>query len=315
VGEQVLAGFREGFGSRVARMSDCKTLALPFARMLPELRHTLGRLSQPGRIPQVELAGGDRDFAIIVRHLTELDRRDRDLLADFGRRTGMRLFVQPGGYDTVTPLRQALDPDSGTQRGDDPHLSYTNADFGLCYQFLPTDFTQVNPYVNRALVRDALLGLAPRPGGVVVDLFCGIGNFSLAMARLGMRVLGLENAAGAVARATGNAANNGLSAWAEFALADLYDARCPELPEADYLVLDPPRSGAGPNLERWVDSPRLQRIAYVSCNPRSFAGDAARLADQGFELDEAGIFDMFPHTAHVETLGLFSRHGLARHRG
>ena len=304
VGDVLLAGFREGFSNRVARMSDCKTLALPFARMLPDLQQTLARLSRPDRLPQVELAAGDRDFAVVLRHLTDLDENDRQRLASFESRTGMRVFLQPGGYDTVSPLG-----------GGDPHLSYTNPDFGLCFRFLPTDFTQVNPYVNRMLVRRALLALAAPPGSVVADLFCGIGNFSLALARTGVRVLGFESAPGALLRARRNAALNGLSKRCEFVVADLYDARCPELVDCDGLLLDPPRSGAGENLARWVDSPRLRRIAYVSCNPVSFASDAAILAERGFELEEAAMFDMFPHTAHVETLGLFSRRSAVSSRG
>lgn len=297
VGDELLVGFREGFSNRVVRMDHCAVLAEPLVAALPELKRTLARLSRPDRIPQVELAGGDRHFAMVLRHLTDLDDRDRRLLETLSGQTGLRVFLQPGNYDTVTPLVE----------GDDRTLSYTNPDFGLCYRFEPTDFTQVNPHVNRLLVRSALLALDPRPGAHAVDLFCGIGNFSLALARSGVRVLGLEAAAGAVDRAARNARFNGLSGLAEFAVADLYDARCPDLPATDYLLLDPPRSGAGPNLARWVRAPRLQRIVYVSCSPVSFAADAAELAALGFELEEVGVYDMFPHTAHIETLGLFVR--------
>jgi len=297
VGGELLAGFREGFSNRVARMSDCKTLALPFAAMLGPLREALAGFEAPDRIPQVELAGGDRQFAIIVRHLAALGEGDQARLRDLEARTGVRVFLQSGGYDTVTPL----DPDRS------PYLSYANPELGLCFEFLPTDFTQVNPFINRALVQRALLALAPRPGAVATDLFCGIGNFSLALARRGVHVHGLESAPGAVARAERNARLNGLGGRAEFAVADLYDAACPDVPESTYLLLDPPRSGAGPNLERWAGSATVERIAYVSCNPRTFAADAARLARLGFPLQEVGVFDMFPHTAHVETLGLFAR--------
>ena len=294
---EVLVGFREGFSNRIVRMSDCKTLALPFVRMLPRLKEALGRLREPDRIPQIELAGGDRAFAVVVRHLAELDPQDHRVLAEFARVSGMRVYLQPGGHDSVTRL-----DDAGT-----PYLSYTNADFGLCYQFLPTDFTQVNPLANRALVRAALLGLGARPGTTATDMFCGIGNFSLALASTGVRVHGYEGAIGAVERARLNARLNGLTARAEFAATDLYDARCPDLPETDYLLLDPPRSGAGVNLRRWADWQKLERIAYVSCNPHTFAADAALLQSRGFCLEEVGIFDMFPHTAHVETLGIFAR--------
>lgn len=305
VGGQPLVGFREGFSNRVARMTDCLTLARPFAAMLPDLRETVAGLREPDRVPQVEVAGGDRAFAIIVRHLSELNDADRRLLADFGSRNGIRVFLQSGGYDTVAPLTPEVSP----------YLSYAVPELGLCLEFLPTDFTQVNPVMNRLLVQRALLALAPQPDERVVDLFCGIGNFTLALARRGARVFGFESAAGAVARAERNAVGNGLAGRAEFAAADLYDARCPALPDADCLLLDPPRSGAGPNLERWADSSRLSRIVYVSCNPRTFAADAARLSLLGFSLQEVGIFDMFPHTAHVETLGLFVRGHEAPARG
>lgn len=297
VGDRLLAGFREGFSNRVVRMDDCKTLALPFARMLPALQEALGCLRHPDQIPQVELAGGDHEQAVIVRHLVPLDDRDLQVLEAFGSRCGVRVYLQSGGYDTVTPLHA----------GADAYLSYENADYGLSFEFLPTDFTQVNPYVNRALVRSALLALRPRPGARAVDLFCGIGNFSLAMARSGLHVRGFEAAAGAIDRARHNARRNGLDGRAEFALADLYDARCPDLPVAEYLLLDPPRSGAGANLPRWAAGPALERIVYVSCNPHTFASDAVVLERAGFTLDEVGVFDMFPHTAHVETLGVFTR--------
>jgi 23S rRNA (uracil1939-C5)-methyltransferase len=302
---EVLIGFREGFGNRVARTGDCKTLALPFVRMLPSLRETLQGLRRPDRIPQIELAGGEREAAIVVRHLTELDEHELDGFIRFARRTGIRVYLQPGGYDTI----RRLDP------GAEEYLSYTLPDFGLCLRFLPTDFIQVNPLVNRALVRAALLGLDPRPGATALDLFCGIGNFSLALTRRGVRVRGYESSATAVARARFNAYGNGLDQWAEFEPADLYDARCSNLPDAEYLLLDPPRSGAGPNLERWAAGPKLERVAYVSCNPASFAADAAVLQSRGFVLEEVGIFDMFPHTAHVETLGIFARNAAAQARG
>jgi 23S rRNA (uracil1939-C5)-methyltransferase len=304
---EVLIGFREGFGNRIARTRECRTLAAGFVQRLPALAGALASLRRPDRVPQIEFAGGDRDVAILVRHLTALDEREHRVLLDFARLTDTRVYLQPGGYDTVWRL------DSGGNGAgappSDPHLTYSLADFGLCYRFLPTDFIQVNPFVNRALVRAALLGLAPRPGARVTDLFCGIGNFSLALARSGLRVFGYESSPAAVARARLNAQVNGLEDRAEFVVMDLYDARCPSLPESEYLLLDPPRSGAGENLQRWAACPRLERIAYVSCNPRSFATDAALLRDRGFDLEEVGIFDMFPHTAHVETLGIFSRNG------
>jgi 23S rRNA (uracil1939-C5)-methyltransferase len=298
VGGQLLVGFREGFSNRIVRMTDCKTLALPFANALPALQRTLAGLAQPHRIPQVELAAGDHSFAVIVRHLDALDAADRARLQQFSADRGFLVYLQGAGYDSVVPL-------DGQQ--DQAFLTYDNVDYGLSYEFLPTDFTQVNPYINRALVRAAMLALRPRSGAGAIDLFCGIGNFSLVLARLGLRVRGFEASAAAVERAQHNARRNGVDALAEFAVADLYDSRCPDLSEAEYLVLDPPRSGAGGNLSRWLAGPQLERVAYVSCNPRTFASDAAVLQQAGFALQQVGVFDMFPHTAHIETLGLFVR--------
>ncbi len=300
VGNQLLVGFRESFSSRVTRMDDCKTLALPFARSLPQLQEALSDLEQPHLVPQVELAAGDTEFAYIVRHLQPLTDADRSRLLSFAWESGGRLYLQSGGYDSV----HRLDPYDGPD-----YLAYSNLDFGLRYVFRPTDFTQVNPYINRSLVRSAVMALDPSPGATAADLFCGIGNFALALARLGVNVQGYENASASIERARLNASLNGLSDGAQFRVVDLYHAEGEALPAADFLLLDPPRSGAGPNLRRWASWQQLERIVYVSCNPDTFAEDAWLLQQMGFNLKEVGIYDMFPHTAHVETLGVFQRRG------
>jgi len=295
---ELLLGFREGFSNRIARMADCLTLARPLAQALPELAEVLGRSSVASQIPQVELAAGDSGAAFVIRHLAPLASADVQALAGFAATPGRTVLLQSAGYGSVRPLDGPLRP---------AYLSYANPDFGLLFEFLPTDFTQVNPAVNRELVRAAVLALDVRPGDRALDLFCGIGNFSLALARAGAQVYGLESGAGAVERAWHNAALNGLGARAEFAVQDLYDSPGPALPDARLLLLDPPRSGAGPNLQQWIAGVGLERIAYVSCNPETFATDAAVLQQSGFRLAELGVFDMFPHTAHIETLGLFVR--------
>lgn len=300
VDHRLLLGFREGFSNRIARMTGCLTLAQPLADALPELAEVLGRSSVAARIPQVELAAGDSGAAFVIRHLAPLTGADERALGRFAATPGRAVLLQPAGYDSVRLL--------GGQPGP-AYLSYANPDFGLLFEFQPTDFTQVNPWINRELVRAAVLALAVRPGDRVLDLFCGIGNFALALARAGGQVFGFESGAGAVERAWRNAALNGLGARAEFAVQDLYDSPGPALPAARLMLLDPPRSGAGPNLRRWVAGPGLERIAYVSCNPETFATDAAVLQQAGFRLAELGVFDMFPHTAHIETLGLFMRSG------
>ncbi len=303
VGGSTLVGFRETFSNRVARMDDCKTLTLPLANLLAPLKEVIGRLSVRHKIPQIELAGGDHEQAIIVRHLEPMQKEDLSLLTNFALESAVRIYLQPKGYDSIWLLAPTNAP---------RYLHYLNMDFGLCYQFLPADFIQVNPVVNRMLVRSALSHLDLQPGERVIDLFCGIGNFSLAAARLGARVTGYESAAGAVQRATHNAELNGLSQTVKFEQTDLYDSPCSELEEAQFLILDPPRSGAGENLIRWLSTDafeKLQKVVYVSCNPVTFARDAAMFERFGLQLSKVGIFDMFPHTAHVETLALFERRG------
>ena len=297
VGGAVLAGFRETLSNRVARMDSCCTLIPAFSALLAPLKKAIAELSAPDKIPQVELAAGDAGGAVIVRHLEMLNAADRRVLLEFAERSGVRLFLQSGGYDTVEELTAA----------ESPYLGYANHDYGLYFEFMPWDFTQVNLRMNRQLVRAAMLGLDAPSGSRVFDLFCGIGNFSLAAAATGARVVGYEGAPDSVARARHNAARNGLAARCEFGVADLYDPGCTLAGGADYVLLDPPRSGAGENLRRWMRTLAPQRIAYVSCEPGSFARDARVLKEAGFELTSAGIFDMFPHTAHVETLGLFRR--------
>ncbi|MGD8415671.1 MAG: 23S rRNA (uracil(1939)-C(5))-methyltransferase RlmD [Pseudomonadales bacterium] len=294
VGSRVLVGFREGFSSRVARMSACAILSEPLARLPGALGDLIGGLSRPERVPQVEVAAGDDAAAMILRHLEPLTAADTERLASFARMHRLRCYTQSGGYDTVRDVA-----------GAPPYLGYANVDYGLHFLFRPTDFTQVNLAMNRKLVRAALAGLAAPPGSRVLDLFCGIGNFSLPLAASGLRVRGFEASAEAVDRARLNAARNGLGDRCEFAVEDLYDADCLNLGQAEYVLLDPPRSGAGGNLAVWLRRSGARRVAYVSCSPASFAADAAVLNQAGFVLEQVGVFDMFPHTAHVETLGIF----------
>ena len=298
VGGEVLVGFRETFSNRVGRMTDCLTLTSQISALLTPLKALIGSLSCPDRIPQVEVAAGDQSTAMILRHLEPLTEADLTLIAEFSERLGVRAHTQSGGYGTV-----AAASDSARE----PYLGYLNPDFGLHFLFRPTDFTQVNLAMNRKLVRAAVAGLQAPAGAKVLDLFCGIGNFSLALASAGLRVRGLEAGADSVARAEMNARHNGLSDRCEFEVQDLYDADCLNLGRADCILLDPPRSGAGPNLSGWLETTGARRVAYVSCSPKSFAADAAVLDQAGFDLVKVGIYDMFPNTVHVETLGIFQK--------
>jgi len=298
VGEDVLVGFRESFSSRVTRMDACPALTPALSNLIGPLRSLVASMSRPDRVPQIEVAAGDDATALVLRHLTPLTAEDSVRIAAFGERFRVRCYTQSGGYDTVIPA---------SAEAHQPYLGYGNADFGLHFCFSPTDFTQVNMAMNRRLVRAAVDALSAPPDCRVLDLFCGIGNFSLALAASGLRVKGLESSVEAIDRARLNAARNGLDGRCEFAVQDLYDADCPAPGQAEYVLLDPPRSGAGPTLTAWLASGDVQRIVYVSCSPASFATDAATLCGNGYALEQVGIFDMFPHTAHVETLGVFQK--------
>lgn len=298
VGGQVLVGFRETFSNRVGRMASCLTLTTGLARLPGALKGLIAGLSAPHCIPQVEVAEGTDACAMILRHLEPFTEEDRRRIEAFSKDEGVRCYGQSGGYETVEPL---------STNARERYLGYANSEFGLHFLFDPRDFTQVNLEMNTKLVRAAVTGLNAPGDASVLDLFCGIGNFSLALASAGCRVRGVEASQASIDRAAMNACHNGLERWCEFAQMDLYDADCLEPGLAAFMVLDPPRSGAGPNLSGWLRSAVVERVAYVSCSPESFASDAGVLCRAGFSLEQVGIFDMFPHTAHVETLGIFQR--------
>ena len=296
VGDAPLIGFREHLSNRVARMDDCLVLTPRLGRLIKPLKVLVDGLSVRDAVPQIEMAAGDEDCALVVRHLRPLVAGDVDALRRFALRYRVALLTQAGGPETAVLLAA---PVGRTQR-----LGYAIPSFGLYLNFEPSDFTQVNLALNRRLVADVVRSLGP-PKGLTADLFCGIGNFSLPLARRGHRVLALEGDAGCIDRAKHNAAFNGLSGRCEFSVADLYQA--PDLPPGLGAVLvDPPRSGLGSALVEAL-SGRTDRLAYVSCNPATFAGDARHLVDLGFKLAEVAVYDLFPHTAHVETFGLFER--------
>lgn len=302
LGSGVAVGFRESFSARVARLTACQTLVPELGTMLQAYRSLIEQLRCADRIPQLEVAAGDARVQVIIRHLTDLAPEDRAALAAFElRHPRHSLLLQAQGPDSIVDL-------SG---GTPALLSYALPRFGLLFRFAAQEFTQVNPWINARLTADVAL-LARRSGANrALDLFCGIGNFSLPLARQGLTVYGLEAAPSAIDRARANARLNGLEDRCEFQVADLYDLeRSAVLPgaadSAPLMLLDPPRSGAGPNLLHWL-TPKLQTVIYVSCNPRTFATDAVVLEQAGLKLKRVGIYDMFPQTSHVETLGLFER--------
>ena len=293
----VLVGFRERAKPYVADCFQCNILDARVSAAIPDLRTLIQGLSIRDRLPQIEVAVGDTEVALVLRHLAPLSVEDHAALVDYATRSGFTLLLQPGGYDTITDLHGQ------------PPVSLTYVVENETIAFLPTDFTQVNPYINAQMVARALTHLELGASDRVADLFCGVGNFTLPIARRAGQVTGIEGEAGLVARARANAERNGLNN-VEFAVSNLEDTAAVavlSLTSADKVLLDPPRAGALTLLEG-LRFEQCQRLVYVSCSPVTFARDAAVLvAHHGFALIETGILDMFPNTAHVESLSLFVR--------
>jgi 23S rRNA (uracil1939-C5)-methyltransferase len=295
-----LVGFRERKRSFIADMAACEVVPARISRLLLPLRELISGLSIRERMPQVELAIGDRADTLTFRNLEPLAPADEHALRAFADAYGVQVFLQPGGPDTVTLLHPPqADP-----------LEYRLPEFNLVFPFRPTEFTQVNPAMNRVLVRRAIALLDPRPDERIGDMFCGLGNFSLAIARRGARVHGIEGNASLVARARANADLNGLAERCSFDVADLFGVT-PEswavLGVFDKLLIDPPRDGAI-ELVKALGSSGPARVVYVSCNPATLARDAGVMVHaNGYRLAAAGVVNMFPHTSHIESIALFER--------
>lgn len=292
-----LVGFREKRGSFIADVQRCEVLVPSVGERIHALRELVSGLSVRHRIPQIEIAAGDDDTALVFRHLDPLTAADCEALRGFARRHRVRVYLQPGGVESISPLWPE----------DPPPLRYRIPGFDLDFEFEPAEFVQVNAQVNRALVSRAVDWLAPGPRDRLLDLFCGIGNFSLAFARRGAMVHGVEASEAMVTAARGNASSNGI-ANARFETADLDNpAEVARVLSGEFtsVFLDPPRSGAARVAEQ-LGPPYPSRIVYVSCSPESFARDAAVITGRhGYRLESAGIVDMFPHTRHVEVIGQF----------
>ncbi|OGA24858.1 MAG: 23S rRNA (uracil(1939)-C(5))-methyltransferase [Betaproteobacteria bacterium RIFCSPLOWO2_02_FULL_67_26] len=293
-----LVGFHEKRSSYVADMGSCEVLPPRISALIRPLRELVSALSIRNRLPQIEVALGEGADVLVFRVLEPLLPPDTEALRRFADRHGVRLYLQPGGPETAAPMAAAAEAD----------LHYTLPEFGLKIRFAPTEFTQVNPAVNGVMVRRALSVLDPRPGERIADLFCGVGNFTLAVARSGATVLGVESSADLVRRAGRNAELNGLSARASFVERDLYRSAGDPLAglgRFDRMLLDPPRDGAVEVVKALPDD-GPQRLVYVSCNPGTLARDAAVLTQtRGYRLSAAGVINMFPHTSHVESMAVF----------
>ena len=295
-----LVGFHEKRSSYVADMDSCEVMPQRLSALIRPLRDLVSMLSIRSRLPQIEVALGAEADVLVLRVLEPLLPPDVEALRAFADRHRVRLFLQPGGPETASPMSEE----------DAADLYYALPEFDLKIRFAPTEFTQVNHAVNAVLVRRALMLLDPQPGERIADMFCGVGNFALAIARSGATVLGIEGNEELVRRATLNAEMNGLSNAASYIERDLYRMTGDPLAglgRFDRMLLDPPRDGAVELVKALPDDGPM-RLVYVSCNPGTLARDAAVLAQtRGYRLSAAGVVNMFPHTAHVESIAVFDR--------
>jgi 23S rRNA (uracil1939-C5)-methyltransferase len=294
--ERVLVGFRERGSPLLADLGRCEVLAAPVGDLITELAGLIGGLELKRRVAQIEVAVAENVTALVLRVLDEPLEADLAKLREFESRYGVALYLQPAGLDSVRPLSPPAVP-----------LNYGLPGLQAGIEFAPTDFVQVNGELNRLMVARALELLEPRATDRALDLFCGLGNFSLPLAQKLAEVTAVEGDAALVRRAAANAARNGIGNVrfhvANLAVEELQAAWAAE--RYDLVLLDPPRAGAREVLPLAAGS-RPRRIVYVSCHAGTFARDAGILAEQlGYRLVAAGIMDMFPHTSHVESIALF----------
>jgi len=297
----VLVGFNEKASSYVAHMDSCEVLPPHVSALIVPLQQLIMLLTVRDRLPQIEVAVGEQATVLVLRILEPLQPADEPLLREFADQHGVQIWTQSKGPETVKPFHPL----------DGAALSYSLPEFGLTYLFKPTEFTQVNPHINRVLLRRAMQLLNPQPNERIADFFCGLGNFTLPIARSGATVLGMEGAATLVSRGRESAGLNGLDQRVEFREADLFKMMpesLAELGKIDKWLIDPPRDGAMALIQALSDDAETcpQRIVYVSCNPATLARDAGILVHvKGYRMVAAGVINMFPHTAHVESMALF----------
>ncbi len=297
----VLVGFHEKRSSFIADMRECHILPTRISLQLPALRELVMKLSIREKMPQIELAAGDQVDVLVFRNMEAITAEDEALFKAYADHWQVQIWLQPKGPDTAYPLYPL----------DAPALTYRLQEFGITMPFKPTEFTQVNPHINRVLVERAMRLLDPQPGERIADMFCGLGNFTLPIARSGAWVLGMEGSQQLVERAMENAHKNGLAERVQFQMANLFEMTehwLAQLGQFDKMLIDPPRDGA---LELCKSIPEMngpRRIVYVSCNPATLARDANILVNvKGYKLKSAGVVNMFPHTAHVESMAWFEK--------
>jgi 23S rRNA (uracil1939-C5)-methyltransferase len=295
---RVLAGFREREKPYIADIKRCEVLLAPLGTLPEELAALIETLAIREKIPQVEVAAGDHATALVFRVLQAPDADDLEKISAFGSAHGLQIFLQTGGLETVRAVRPDYAP-----------LNYAVDGGSVVIEFGPVDFIQVNRDINASMVDAAIALLRPEASDAVLDLFCGLGNFTLPIARRARHVLGVEGDALLVSKALGNGVRNGIGN-ARFAVQNLFEPKSFGVwadERYDLVLLDPPRAGAAellPRMGHW----RPRRVVYISCHPGSLARDAGILvAEHGFTLSAAGVMDMFPHTTHVESIAVFER--------
>ncbi len=298
---KTLVGFREKQGRYVADMQHCEILPPKIAKLLPLLGELNESFTIRDALPQIEVAIGEHVDVLVLRILQALSPADEEAIKRFADTYQVQFWLQTKGPETVVPFYPL----------DAPPLTYSLPEFGITMPFAPSEFTQVNSDMNRLMVSRAMRLLAPQPGERIADFFCGLGNFTLPIARSGAQVLGVEGSAALVKRATQNAAYNKLSGNTQFAEMNLFEmdeAALAQLGHLDKWLIDPPRDGAAELMKSINAETAPQRIVYVSCSPSTLARDAEVLVhNKGYILKAAGVMNMFPHTSHVESIAVFEK--------
>jgi 23S rRNA (uracil1939-C5)-methyltransferase len=295
----VLVGFREQRSNKIAILDNCSVLHPKVGSKIIELRQCIADLSIKNEIAQIEVAIGMDEIALVFRHLVPIPLEDKNKLKAFCQQHSFSCYLQPDGVESV----HCIWPNKPSN-----DLTYRLEDQNLEFKFHPLDFIQVNPQMNQQMINQALSLLSLSKDDVILDLFCGLGNFSLSLAKQVKHVVGIECATKMVERATNNAKRNQLNNVEFYAFDLTKDVQGQSWASFPYsvLILDPPRSGALEVVNN-KDLCKAKHILYISCNPATFVRDAAILQNQqGYQLERVGVMDMFTHTAHVETMGLFT---------
>ncbi len=297
----VLVGFHEKRSSFIADMTECHVLPKFLSDQLVPMRELVGKLSIYNRMPQIEIAAGEHVTVLVFRNMDAITEADEAHFKAYADQWNVQIWLQPKGPDTAYPLYPK----------DAPALTYELPEYGITMPFKPTEFTQVNHAVNRVMVDRAMRLLDPQPGEVIADMFCGLGNFTLPIARRGAKVLGMEGLQQLVDRAFEGARFNKLEHLTDFKVANLFEMTeewLDKLGHFDKMLIDPPRDGAMELVKSISAEHGPKRIVYVSCSPSTLARDANVLVNvKGYKLKSAGVVNMFPHTGHVESMALFEK--------